>query len=72
MGVEPSIFRSSFRKFIKLAREWGAVILLDEAEIFMEQLQNKMSANNGLASGQQYQRPETCLIYMLKLYSITA
>lgn len=38
-------------KWFTLAEAWNAVLLVDEADIFLERRQNRDLARNGLVSG---------------------
>jgi hypothetical protein len=39
-------------KWFDLAEAWNAVLLVDEADIFLERRQNRDLARNGLVSGE--------------------
>ena len=41
-------------KWFSLAEAWNAVLLVDEADIFLERRQNRDLARNGLVSGKKY------------------
>ena len=43
-------------KWFDLAEAWNAVLLVDEADIFLERRQNRDLARNGLVSGKTQHR----------------
>jgi hypothetical protein len=45
--------------FFALAELWGAVLLLDEADIFLEQRATRDLQRNGLVSGMLISRPSS-------------
>jgi SpoVK/Ycf46/Vps4 family AAA+-type ATPase len=51
IGVEPSEIEEKLRRWFKIARRWDAIMLLDEADIYMEFRQtHDLTRNNLVAS----------------------
>lgn len=51
IGVEPTEIEANLLKWFKLAEKWGAIMLIDEADIYMEQRQVQDIARNHLVAG---------------------
>ena len=51
MGVEAIEVEKQFNHFFELGERWGAVILMDEADIYLEQRTSENLARNSLVSG---------------------
>lgn len=51
IGTVETKIESELLKFFDLAEAWNAVLLVDEADIFLEQRKNRDLARNGLVSG---------------------
>ncbi|KAK2767722.1 hypothetical protein FQN54_003880 [Arachnomyces sp. PD_36] len=51
IGVEPEQIESSMMKWFKLAEGWGAIVLIDEADIYMEERQPQDLTRNHLVAG---------------------
>jgi hypothetical protein len=47
-------------KWFNLAEAWNAVLLVDEADIFLDRRQNRDLARNGLVSGKMLITSSTC------------
>jgi hypothetical protein len=37
MGISATAVEGNFKRFFELGERWGAVILLDEADVYLEQ-----------------------------------
>ncbi|SPO04177.1 uncharacterized protein DNG_06860 [Cephalotrichum gorgonifer] len=51
IGVDPKDIEQNLLKWFKLAERWGAIILIDEADIYMEQRQVQDIERNHLVAG---------------------
>ena len=51
MGVEAIEVEERFNHFFELGESWGAVILMDEADIYLEQRTSETLERNSLVSG---------------------
>ncbi|KAH8894173.1 P-loop containing nucleoside triphosphate hydrolase protein [Thozetella sp. PMI_491] len=51
IGVDPLVVERNLVKWFKLAENWGAIILLDEADIYLEQRQIQDLERNHLVAG---------------------
>lgn len=51
IGTVETLVESELLKWFNLAEAWNAVLLVDEADIFLERRQNRDLARNGLVSG---------------------
>ena len=51
IGVEPEVIEDNLLKWFKLAESWGAILLIDEADIYLEQRQVQDIKRNHLVAG---------------------
>lgn len=51
IGTMETQIESQLLRWFTLAEAWNAVLLVDEADIFLERRQNRDLARNGLVSG---------------------
>jgi len=51
IGVKPDVVEGNLLKWFKLAEYWGSIILIDEADIYMEQRQVQDVERNHLVAG---------------------
>jgi hypothetical protein len=51
MGVTASEVEKNFNLFFELGERWGAVVLMDEADIYLEQRTSENLERNSLVSG---------------------
>ena len=51
MGVTASEVEKKFNLFFELGERWGAVVLMDEADIYLEQRSSENLERNSLVSG---------------------
>lgn len=51
IGVNPEEIEDNLRKWFKMAESWGAIMLIDEADIYMEQRQVQDIERNHLVAG---------------------
>jgi hypothetical protein len=51
LGIEPSFVQSRLREAFEIAETWNAVILLDEADVFLEKRDVNHLTRNQLVSG---------------------
>ena len=51
IGVEPEEIEDNLLKWFKLAESWGTILLIDEADIYMEQRQVQDIKRNHLVAG---------------------
>lgn len=56
IGTNPSIVEANLTRSFKLAKSWGVVLLIDEADVFMERRGPADLERNSLVAGQ-------CLTY---------
>jgi hypothetical protein len=54
MGVTASEVEKNFNLFFELGERWGAVILMDEAYIYLEQRTSENLERNSLVSGMNF------------------
>lgn len=52
LGTDPEVVQARLREQFEIAELWNAVILLDEADIFLEKRDINHLARNRLVSGQ--------------------
>ena len=57
MGITASDVEKNFKEFIDLGERWGAVVLMDEADVYLEQRTSENLQRNSLVSG-------LCSLYM--------
>jgi hypothetical protein len=55
IGTRETKIEAELLKWFDLAEAWNAVLLVDEADIFLEQRKNRDLARNGLVSGKIHQ-----------------
>lgn len=51
IGVKPDEIESNVMAWFKLAQDWGAIVLIDEADIYMEERQTQDLERNHLVAG---------------------
>lgn len=51
IGTNPSIVEANLTNNFKLAKSWGAVLLIDEADVFMERRGPADLERNSLVAG---------------------
>jgi len=51
MGIEPRDVEANFKHFFELGERWGAVVLMDEADVYLEQRTSESLQRNSLVSG---------------------
>jgi hypothetical protein len=51
MGIEPRGVEANFKRFFELGELWGAVVLVDEADVYLEQRTSESLQRNSLVSG---------------------
>jgi hypothetical protein len=51
MGITASDVQENINKYFQLGEKWGAVILMDEADIYLEQRAVDQLERNSLVSG---------------------
>jgi len=51
LGTEETLIEQRLNKWFDLAEAWNAVLLVDEAEVFLEKRQTRDLARNGLVAG---------------------
>ncbi|KAK2018532.1 P-loop containing nucleoside triphosphate hydrolase protein [Colletotrichum eremochloae] len=51
IGVEPKTVEENLRQWFKLAEKWGAIMLIDEADIYMERREIQDLERNHLVAG---------------------
>ena len=52
LGDDPVKLENSLLNFFRNADEWGAIVLLDEADIYMERRSNSDLKRNSVVSGE--------------------
>jgi hypothetical protein len=56
IGVDPNTVESQLIKYFKLAKQWGAILLIDEADIYMEKRVSQDLQRNSLVAGGSVKR----------------
>jgi hypothetical protein len=56
MGIEPRDVEANFKRFFELGELWGAVVLMDEADVYLEQRTSESLQRNSLVSGMSHCR----------------
>jgi hypothetical protein len=51
MGITARDVEKNFKEFIDLGERWGAVVLMDEADVYLEQRTSENLQRNSLVSG---------------------
>ena len=51
IGTEPTVVETTLQKYFKLGEMWGAILLLDEADVYLEARNLKDLVRNSLVSG---------------------
>lgn len=51
IGTDPATVELNLTKSFKAAKRWGAVLLIDEADVFMERRKGTDLARNSLVAG---------------------
>jgi hypothetical protein len=51
IGTDPNEIEANLTKHFKRARSWGAVLLIDEADVFMERRSTADLTRNSLVAG---------------------
>jgi hypothetical protein len=51
MGIQPRDVEVNFKRFFELGELWGAVVLMDEADVYLEQRTSESLQRNSLVSG---------------------
>lgn len=51
IGTDPTEVETKLRYWFKLAKHWGAILLIDEADIYMEQRVTQDLSRNNLVAG---------------------
>ena len=51
MGITADEVEKNFKEFIDLGERWGAVVLMDEADVYLEQRTSENLQRNSLVSG---------------------
>lgn len=51
IGTDPSVVEANLTRSFKLAKSWGAVLLIDEADVFMERRGPADMERNSLVAG---------------------
>ena len=51
IGTEPYTVETELNKFFRLGEQWGAILLLDEADVYLESRNNRDLIRNSLVSG---------------------
>jgi hypothetical protein len=54
IGFGEKKIEEQMRKWFKLAERWEAILLIDEADIFLERRRGADISRNGLVSGEKY------------------
>jgi hypothetical protein len=58
MGITASEVETNFKECIELGERWGAVVLMDEADVYLEQRTAENLQRNSLVSGlSSFSRP---------------
>lgn len=57
IGTDPKAVEMNSTKSFKTARSWGAVLLIDEADVFMERRTTADLTRNSLVAGKEENFP---------------
>jgi hypothetical protein len=57
LGAREDAIETNLTKWFALAQKWRAILLLDEADIFLERREHKDLARNGIVSGRLISMP---------------
>ena len=57
IGTVETLVEENLMHWFNLAETWNAVLLVDEADVFLERRQNRDLARNGLVSGKLQSEP---------------
>jgi hypothetical protein len=52
VGIDDEVIEEELGKWMYLAEAWGAILLIDEAEVFLERRAKSDLKRNGLVSGE--------------------
>jgi hypothetical protein len=52
IGTDPNMVELNLTRHFKTARSWGAILLIDEADVFMERRSSNDLTRNSLVAGQ--------------------
>lgn len=52
IGTNPSVVELNLTRHFKTAKSWGAILLIDEADVFMERRSTNDLTRNSLVAGQ--------------------
>lgn len=52
IGTDPTIVELNLTRHFKTAKSWGAILLIDEADVFMERRSTNDLTRNSLVAGQ--------------------
>ncbi|KAM3083554.1 hypothetical protein ACMFMG_004201 [Clarireedia jacksonii] len=59
IGVDPTTVEKNLIKYCKLAKQWGAILLIDEADIYMEKRGSQDLNRNSLVAGKSVRVAES-------------
>ena len=62
IGTEPTVVETTLQTYFKLGEMWGAIFLLDEADVYLEARSLKDLVRNSLVSGTTKPHPLPCRI----------
>ena len=68
LGVTPESVELNLRNALKLATAWNAVVLIDEADVFLEQRTVQDLNRNCLVSRKSYRNPKSSLLIMALVF----
>ena len=66
IGTEPQIVERELNKFFRLGEQWGAILLLDEADVYLESRNNSDLTRNSLVSG-NFDLGQRCHLQLIKI-----
>jgi hypothetical protein len=69
LGVDPAGVERTLLDSLEVAAHWNAIVLLDEADIFLEQRSNHDLQRNGLVSGKITDSHFRCHAFISTNYS---
>lgn len=57
IGTDPNSVELNLTRHFKTAKSWGAILLIDEADVFMERRSSNDLMRNSLVAGQYLRLP---------------
>lgn len=68
LGHEPDALERSLLRYFKMASDWDAVVLLDEADVYLEQRTTSDLKRNSIVSGMADNQNETGAMLIIQVF----